>query len=372
MKNFRNLNIIGIAFSLVISVFILLFFHENFYVFCCFILILFVLWSLLVIETIKIIKKDIKKCIHSIENSVENASYSTPILIPLLKGIEEIVLQEKNKNQQLSLEAKKYQTTIDEQQEIIKEINENKASLNKEFREYVDDIGSYSIELKISNKLAGHLWNSVEHIYGLCSQLKKSSQNIEDHIQRLGNAIEETGDKISKGESILTNSLNNIQSIQTNSNNIVELLSQIKEIADNTNLLALNASIEAARAGNTGRGFAVVASEVSKLADRTAESVKMINKSVIITNNAIKNGVESSNQVGKIFKQITQNISFINKSFMDIYSVIEQENVAIKEIFDDINNLTDLSSDLTHSTKENVKLFKKKVDNMLAVIENKN
>lgn len=80
-----------------------------------------------------------------------------------------------------------------------------------------------------------------------------------------------------------------VNELYEKSNNVDELLSLIKDIADNTNLLALNASIEAARAGDAGRGFAVVAEEVKKLANRSIDSVKHISGILSEIKQSIKN-----------------------------------------------------------------------------------
>ncbi|MDQ6989171.1 MAG: methyl-accepting chemotaxis protein [Mariprofundaceae bacterium] len=101
---------------------------------------------------------------------------------------------------------------------------------------------------------------------------KRANQSFQEVNQRSQDAIQ-----ISKQAMLdASNTSQRMQTLQTASDNIGSVIATITEIADKTNLLALNASIEAARAGDVGRGFAVVASEVKSLANQTSQATQVI------------------------------------------------------------------------------------------------
>ena len=149
-----------------------------------------------------------------------------------------------------------------------------------------------------------------------------------------------------------------IEGLATQGRDIGKVLDVIRAIAEQTNLLALNAAIEAARAGEAGRGFAVVADEVRALAHRTAQSTQEIEKMVAGIQNGTGEAVQSmqqSNQrtqttlemaraAGVALEQITQSIGLINERNLVIASASEEQAQVSREVDRNLVNIRDLAT----------------------------
>jgi len=178
--------------------------------------------------------------------------------------------------------------------------------------------------------------------------------------------VQETIRSIESLASDVENAANVIHKLEADSDNIGAVLDVIKGIAEQTNLLALNAAIEAARAGEQGRGFAVVADEVRTLASRTQDStteieeiIDTLQKGTISAVEAMASGetrakesVEKSIKAGEALKNITNDVSNISDMNTQIATAAEEQTSVAEEINRNINNISEASDQTNRGATE--------------------
>ncbi|MFJ4195120.1 methyl-accepting chemotaxis protein [Pseudomonas sp. NPDC089534] len=159
--------------------------------------------------------------------------------------------------------------------------------------------------------------------------------------------------------SMLSASSTNIESLNSKTVNIGQILEVITSISQQTNLLALNAAIEAARAGEAGRGFAVVADEVRNLAHRTQESAQQVQtmieelqvgarESVTTMSDSQRHSqdsVEIANQAGERLSSVTQRIGEIDGMNQSVATATEEQTAVVESINVDITEINTLNQE---------------------------
>ena len=144
---------------------------------------------------------------------------------------------------------------------------------------------------------------------------------------------------VNNGEKLANQTTIAMEEINVQVNSINEAISVIDQIAFQTNILSLNAAVEAATAGEAGKGFAVVAAEVRNLASRSAEAAKEIKTIVENATSKANDGKQIANHMIDGYKQLNQNISQTINLISDIQNASKEQLLGIEQINDAVNSL---------------------------------
>jgi methyl-accepting chemotaxis protein len=194
---------------------------------------------------------------------------------------------------------------------------------------------------------------------------ESARQNTSVAIQG-SSVVEQTVEKMRTIAGTVQNAAGTVQRLGEASTQIGEIAGVINDIADQTNLLALNAAIEAARAGEHGRGFAVVADEVRKLAERTSQATKQIAQTIrgIQTetdqavsmmqrsNTQVTEGIELADKAGNALKQITESAVEVVTLIDQIATASDQQSSTSTEIARNIESISHVSAESARSISD--------------------
>ena len=156
---------------------------------------------------------------------------------------------------------------------------------------------------------AEHQKSSVASTNNNVQSIAKGTQVVSGNVADALKVFEQAQEAATRGASAVDGAVGGMQAINENSKQIGNILNVITEIANQTNLLSLNAAIEAAKAGEHGKGFAVVAEEVRKLAERSAGAAKEITQLIQTSDKSIVDGTRMVNTAGDVLKTIQQAIA---------------------------------------------------------------
>jgi methyl-accepting chemotaxis protein len=303
----------------------------------------------------RIITRPLNEVIHTIDNADLNSQFNSNM---------------KDEVGDLQRSFDKFVTTIKDTLIAVSEASAQVAAASSQISSSTEQMAAGAQE---QTSQASEVASAVEEMTKTILENSKNASSTADTAKEAkraasegGTVVEETVRGMRRIAEVVKQSAATVQELGKSSNQIGEIVSVIDDIADQTNLLALNAAIEAARAGEQGRGFAVVADEVRKLAERTTKATKeiagMIKKIQTDTHGAVASmeqgtkevdaGIILADKAGVSLKEIVGISQKVTDMVAQIAAASEQQSSASEQISKNVEAISAVTGETAQGTQQ--------------------
>ncbi len=216
------------------------------------------------------------------------------------------------------------------------------SSLLNEVKQFIDFLKD---ELSLESNIISDASMAIEETLGEIKNANALSKEKMELSKRLVTVAKE-------GESSMQKTVGSIKEISTSINFIMDLIKIINNVASQTNLLAMNAAIEAAHAGDSGKGFAVVADEIRSLAETTGENAKNINISLKDIIGKIESTVKVTEKTGAVMSNMIGEIDTLDSGIQELLSTFSTINSRSEDVSKRLGDLIKMSKNIDESSNK--------------------
>ena len=256
---------------------------------------------------------------------------------------------------------------IDDFSTMLEKINSNSSEQNNLVLEADKSISSLAKSVRNIREHLAEQSNSVATISSSVTQMTANIGSVAETAEKARASAEVLTQRSQQGRDSIEKAIATMLDIQKSSTEVQNFVNIIKNLASQTNLLSMNAAIEAAHAGEFGQGFAVVAEEVRNLAESSAKSARNIQQHIEDMIVTIDNGVETINFAGNSFMEISQKVEETANFVEEISAAMEEQKIGAAEtqqatitVVDAVHAVNDLAQTQTEDAT-NVREFMRTV-----------
>jgi methyl-accepting chemotaxis protein len=294
-------------------------------------------------------------------------------IIQIMKEVVNVAESESEINESRYEELKNILESSRVGMEIGEELTESTKVTLRAIREIDESLESIKNETLNLNEETKHSKQNSDTIITATSKVRnildeqtslisESSSSIEEMTTSINNisgvtkskkdSIDQLVHTTKEGEEEMNKAIESINRISESSSNLLDVIKVIVNVASQTNLLAMNASIEAAHAGESGAGFGVVADEIRKLAEDTSQNTKIITDTLKKNINDINQASEINKKAGEYFHKINNEVKEVEDAMEEIIAGMNELSSGTNDVMKAVSNLLELSGKTNQAVDE--------------------